>query len=401
MCGISGYIGLSKDPKLTYSLATSLFNHLETRGIDAAGVWGVESGSTGSILYHKEPGKSSEFIETDFWKNVERYNPDLLLMHARATSPGVGHAAINKNNHPFVTENKEIGLIHNGNIYEFEFLKNRYEIKSDTDSEVLLRIIESSKEVDGDQIIEGLKNIWSVVARGHMAIATGQRVGRGRRLYLTRNDKRPLWMADLTDVLGQMFFFSSAEIWYAAARDMPKHRNLLTSQKLTEIPIQEIWHFETTAAQPRMSPKQCKRFRVKINEFQPLPQGVSEKIPAVEVKVPVVTAMDSHDNPLSIPKPKVHKPKKVEPVRSLVQPPYSTYPPKKPVCGGDDCFLQSDTSQVDALLTHMEQIIDNIRTTVHNNVLGGMVTQDIYEEILDMLQQTSHDLEGTEAIIDT
>jgi hypothetical protein len=56
---------------------------------------------------------------------------------------------------------------------------------------------------------------------------------------------------------------------------------------------------------------------------------------------------------------------------------------------------------VDAILTHMEKIIDNIRTTVHNNVMGGMVTTEIYEEIVDMLTQTSHDLEGTEAIIDS
>jgi glucosamine 6-phosphate synthetase-like amidotransferase/phosphosugar isomerase protein len=401
MCGIAGFIGLSKDPKLTYNLATSLFKHLETRGMDAAGIWGVESGSTGSILYHKEPGKSSDFIETDFWKNVEKYNPDLLLMHARATSPGVGHAAVNKNNHPFVTENKEIGLVHNGNIYEFEFLKNRYEIKSDTDSEVLLRIIESSKEVDGDQIIEGLKNIWSVVVRGHMAVATGQRVGQGRRLYLTRNDKRPLWMADLTDLLGQMFFFSSTEIWYAAVKDLPKHRNILMSQKLTEIPVQEIWFFETKAEQPRMSPKQCKRFRVKINDFQPLPQGVAGKIPAAEVKVPVITAMDAHDNLISIKNPKVQKSKKVEPIKNLVP---SKHPPyKNTSCEGndDDYFLQSDTYQVNILLNHIEKIIENIRITVHNNVMSGMVTTDFYEEIVDMLQQTAYDLEGTEAIINT
>lgn len=404
MCGISGYIGLSKDPKLTYSLATSLFNHLESRGTDAAGVWGVEAGSTGSILYHKEPGKSSDFIETDFWNNVQKYNPDLLLMHARATSPGIGHASINKNNHPFVTEDKEIGLIHNGNIHEFEFLKHRYEIKSDTDSEVLLRIIEASKEVDDDQILEGLKNIWSVVARGHMAIATGQRLNTGRRLYLTRNDKRPLWMADLTDLLGQMFFFSSAEIWYAAARDLPKHKNILTSQKLTEIPIQEIWFFETTAEKPRMSPAQCKRYRIKINDYQPLPQSVTEKITPAEVTVPVVTGMDAEDNPLSVRKPKVTKPKTVKATVTSLVPPTYKQSPRRPVCGMDDdedCFLQSDTSSVDSILKEMEQTIENIRTTVHNSVMGGMVTSDIYEEIVDMLQQTAHDLEGTAAIIDT
>ena len=61
MCGLAGYIGSSKKPKISYELATALFDSLEIRGMDASGIWGTEPGN-GSIIYHKEPVNSSRFI---------------------------------------------------------------------------------------------------------------------------------------------------------------------------------------------------------------------------------------------------------------------------------------------------------------------------------------------------
>ena len=66
MCGISGYIGKSKIPDITYDLITSLFEILEIRGIDASGVWGTEFGENSRVIYQKDPVRSSEFIKQDF-----------------------------------------------------------------------------------------------------------------------------------------------------------------------------------------------------------------------------------------------------------------------------------------------------------------------------------------------
>ena len=124
MCGLAGYIGVSKNKKISYDLSTALFDHLEARGMDAAGVWGTEP-KDGSIIYHKEPIKSSKFIKTETWENVKKLNPDLLLLHARYTSPGIGHARYNKNNHPFVNADKTVAMIHNGIIQEAYYLKEK------------------------------------------------------------------------------------------------------------------------------------------------------------------------------------------------------------------------------------------------------------------------------------
>ena len=129
MCGLAGYIGSSKKPKISYGLATALFENLEIRGMDAAGIWGTEQGN-GSIIYHKEPVNSSRFIKNEIWDNVKKLKPDLLLLHARYTSSGVGHARHNKNNHPFVSTDKTVAMVHNGIIQEACCLKEKYEIKN-------------------------------------------------------------------------------------------------------------------------------------------------------------------------------------------------------------------------------------------------------------------------------
>jgi len=79
MCGIAGYIGHSKRPKLSFKLITSIFDHLEIRGTDASGVWGTEFGEDGRIIYHKEPIRSSEFIRKPFWYKLKKIKTDMLF----------------------------------------------------------------------------------------------------------------------------------------------------------------------------------------------------------------------------------------------------------------------------------------------------------------------------------
>ena len=63
MCGICGFIGESKKPVLTYQIITNLLEKSEIRGIDATGFWGTENGVDGSVIYHKEPIRSSDFVK--------------------------------------------------------------------------------------------------------------------------------------------------------------------------------------------------------------------------------------------------------------------------------------------------------------------------------------------------
>jgi len=267
MCGIAGYIGQSKKPKLSFELLTHLFDHLETRGFDASGVWGTESGKNGRVIYHKEPIRSSDFIQKDFWKDLRKVKTNMMLVHARWKSRGNGLAATNANNHPFVSADKRIGMVHNGTLEEYKYLKDRYQILSDTDSEVLLRMFEDGlkDEDDFDDRLNGIKDIWSVISRGAMAVAFGERVDDDRRfLYLFRNEHRPLWLADLRGLLGQIFFFSSPDIWYRAISGSNELKRVCSgTQNLIEVPTSQIWGMWIDEKHP-MIPPMTKCFDTKL-----------------------------------------------------------------------------------------------------------------------------------------
>ena len=257
-----------------------MFARLEARGDDASGFWGAESGETGAVLYHKEPVKSTEFIHKPIWKDVSLYDPSILIVHARGASSGVGSPSINVNNHPFVNTNKSIGLVHNGRIDDSEYipLKEKYKVVSDCDSELLLRIFESGEYYPPQQLKEsfpnvdlphrmaGCRDIFSLINKGHMAVAVGERGAKGdRMLWLFRNAHRPLWVMDLRESLGQIFFVSEPSIWDDAINDqelivLSKH------QKFVELPVEEVWHFKIDSDQE--FPSNFQRFKVKKNNSQ-------------------------------------------------------------------------------------------------------------------------------------
>lgn len=259
MCGIAGFIGESKNYKLTFRLITALFEESQIRGTDAAGYWGTQTGD-GVIVYHKEPIKASEFVKKPVWRDLSNINLNLLLVHARGASSGVGAPSDNKNNHPFTSTCKSIGLVHNGRIpdLEYDVLTKRYEVISQCDSELLLRIFEGGQQYSPDDchtILEaedagsdiyhrlmGLRDIWSYIDKGHMAVAIGERVDTDeRRLFLFRNRYRSLWLADMREELGQVFFCSTTDIWNNSYRNSGLSRVFNRRVKMVELPTEELW----------------------------------------------------------------------------------------------------------------------------------------------------------------
>jgi hypothetical protein len=178
------------------------------------------------------------------------------LVHARGASKGVGEPAINSNNHPFTSSDKSLGLIHNGRVDDSEYnaLKQKFEVKSNCDSEILLRIIENSENFDLDlsnefypHRLSGIKDVFSLINEGHMAVALGERGNDGdRMLWLFRNQYRPIWLVDMRELLGQIFFFSEPNIWEEAVNECGNFKSSIKSQKLIEIPHGQIWFFRTT-----------------------------------------------------------------------------------------------------------------------------------------------------------
>lgn len=382
MCGIGGYIGQSKNPKVTYELSTHLFKYLEIRGTDAAGFYGLGSYKNDSVIYHKEPGKSSNFIKTEpIWAKVQKFDPSILLLHARATSPNGGHAKNNQNNHPFVSTDKRIGLIHNGNIVEAEFLKNKYELATECDSEVLLRIYEAAIEENKKVNIaspeyvklrmKGIQDIWSVVHKGAMAVAIAERLDEDSRcLFLFRNDKRPLWLADMREKLGQIFFFSSAEIWFRAIRDLD-NKSLFENLKLVELPEKEVWFFYINKEEPIVCDENFEKFTIELrNTYKEWSADDYKKIQPKKVNIPVITDLKEDRKSLNPVSNKIIRIEKEE-----------------------DDLVSVDL--MEEVISKIDHLLIQISTRVTNAAIESSLTENMYQEVLDSLEQTKTELEGT------
>jgi glucosamine 6-phosphate synthetase-like amidotransferase/phosphosugar isomerase protein len=160
-----------------------------------------------------------------------------MLCHARGASPGSGLPIVNNNNHPFVSHDLSIGLIHNGKVSNSTYNKliKNYQVESSCDSEILLRIFQSNKNKDK---LNKIKSILENAYESHMAIAIGEIIEKERRLYLFRNEFRSLYFVDMIEELNQCFFVSTKEIWDKATDCF----NI--KYKIEEIPIEDIWILE-------------------------------------------------------------------------------------------------------------------------------------------------------------
>jgi predicted glutamine amidotransferase len=444
MCGIAGFIGRSKNPQVSHQIATKLFEKSEIRGADAAGFWGTESGDEGSVIYYKEPIPSTKLIKKDiWWKTASKMNLNLLVMHARQASPG-SDPKWNKNNHPFVSHNKSLALVHNGKLPEHIDLRKKYETKSDTDSEVLLRVFEwaatSTSEVEAaaefpsldwqlaSKVI-GLKEIYSYVNQGWMAVALGERLDEngGRNLWLFRNDSRPIYVFDARETLGQVFFCSTYEIWKNAMRECPAARHLLGKMKAIEMPSDEIWYFHVDNDVTTPTKHTCMKFDVeRKNEWRSFSEP-SDKLPIVKIgnTVPIVSNLNDSDE-VNGESPRIAM--KRRPTSSIlrdvdVEEDSKTvwYPPKSP----DKVIKQTpqkdftrkvsthiqdwsdhepaegfDLTLLDRHIDSIKRLADDIRTTLLNNVHEGSMNVSEFQEHLESLDGTKNELEGTLRLAD-
>lgn len=135
MCGIVGYLGFRD----AYPVLIKGLKRLEYRGYDSAGV-AIFDGN--GIQLSKTKGKVSD-LETR--ANLEiKNNGTMGLGHTRWATHGVPNDV---NSHPHYSNSGNLIMIHNGIIENYQSLKkeliNRgYTFKSDTDTEVLVNLIE-------------------------------------------------------------------------------------------------------------------------------------------------------------------------------------------------------------------------------------------------------------------
>ncbi len=143
MCGIVGYIGTRNSiPILIEGL-----KRLEYRGYDSAGIGVIEDGKP---IIIKSKGKVSQLQEK--LGNGNGHCATIGLAHTRWAT----HGAPNEiNAHPHTNGDKSIFLVHNGIIENFSILKEELQksgvnFTSDTDSEVIVHLIEKYIKMDND-----------------------------------------------------------------------------------------------------------------------------------------------------------------------------------------------------------------------------------------------------------
>lgn len=159
MCGIVGYIG----PKKAYPILIKGLTRLEYRGYDSAGV----ALQNGSLRVFKKKGKVAELV--DFAKNQDT-SGNVGMGHTRWATHG---RPDDTNAHPHTSTSGRLVLIHNGIIENYAVLKSAllrhgYTFKSETDTEVLVNLIEEVQKQENLPIEEAVRQ---ALTRVHGAYA--------------------------------------------------------------------------------------------------------------------------------------------------------------------------------------------------------------------------------------
>ncbi len=141
MCGIVGYIGHRE----AYPIILKGLKRLEYRGYDSAGI-ALYDGS--DIKLSKTKGKVED-LENKVKAEITTKG-NLGIGHTRWATHGVPNDI---NSHPHYSNSGDLVIIHNGIIENYESLKQElesrgYKFVSDTDTEVLVNLIEEIKKSD-------------------------------------------------------------------------------------------------------------------------------------------------------------------------------------------------------------------------------------------------------------
>lgn len=140
MCGIVGYTGSRE----AVPILMDGLRKLEYRGYDSAGIAVQEEQG---IIFDKTAGKISALEEKIRGK---KYNAVCGIAHTRWATHG---EPTTSNAHPHFDSNQKIAIVHNGIIENYRSLreyleKNGHTFKTDTDTEILVHLIEEYYEGD-------------------------------------------------------------------------------------------------------------------------------------------------------------------------------------------------------------------------------------------------------------
>ncbi len=161
MCGIVGYIGT----KQAFPILIKGLKRLEYRGYDSAGVALLN----GNLNVYRKAGKVSDLEQVTHGKDL---NATIGIGHTRWATHGEPN---DDNAHPHLSQSKNLAIIHNGIIENYasikeELEKRGYIFHSDTDTEVLINLIEEVQKEDNLELEDAVRIALNEVV-GAYAIA--------------------------------------------------------------------------------------------------------------------------------------------------------------------------------------------------------------------------------------
>ncbi len=160
MCGIVGYIG-QRDAT---PIIMNGLKRLEYRGYDSAGVAVLQNGH---IEIRRDAGKLSRLVSI---VEGDPISGKLGIGHTRWATHGEPNA---RNAHPHIGATGEVVVVHNGIVENYLELRNELvaegvELKSDTDSEIIVHLVEKFYSVEGS-LLEAARKAFALL-RGHHGI---------------------------------------------------------------------------------------------------------------------------------------------------------------------------------------------------------------------------------------
>jgi glucosamine--fructose-6-phosphate aminotransferase (isomerizing) len=149
MCGIVAYIG----KKQAFPIVLKGLKRLEYRGYDSAGI-AVLNG--GALNMFKRSGKVANLEAYAMEHNTEGH---AAIGHTRWATHGLPNDI---NAHPHFSNDESIAVIHNGIIENYDTLKKEliahgYTFQSETDTEVLVHLIDDIRKNDNLSIAEAVR----------------------------------------------------------------------------------------------------------------------------------------------------------------------------------------------------------------------------------------------------
>lgn len=174
MCGIVGYIG----PREVAPVLIKGLQRLEYRGYDSAGIALLNGG----LKVYKKAGKVSDLV--NFIKDKPTQGT-IGIGHTRWATHG---EPSDRNAHPHFSEKQKLTIIHNGIIENYaplkeELKKRGHHFNSDTDTEVLIHLIEDIQMNENLPLEEAIR------------VALNEVVGAYAIVILSKDDPDHLYMA--------------------------------------------------------------------------------------------------------------------------------------------------------------------------------------------------------------